>query len=116
MKEINELLEVRIATLEDHINQDGKWINDNFLGYFMKGRITIEEQWLAESRRIIEAQNLTSEDLVKVLEERRAILKSYLADQKNRFNTTDGQEMRGEAVITGHWLEETERLLQTLQK
>lgn len=116
MKEISELLEIRISTLEDHINQDSKWVNDNFLGYFMKGRINIEQKWLEESKRLYEAKNLTADDFVGLLEERRAICKTYLADQKSRFNTTDGQEMRGEAVITGHWLEETERLLQILQK
>lgn len=116
MKAINDILENREEILIDHISKDKKWLGDPFLGFFMKGRIYIEEMWLEETKRFKQSTNLSVEDLIKVLEERRAILKTYNTEQKNRFNTTDGQEMRGRSVITGHWLEETEKLIKILEQ
>lgn len=116
MKAINDVLVSRAESLERHIKEDKGWYDDKFLGYFMRGRVYIEEMWLAETKRFIEAGNLTPDSMLKVLEERRAIIKTYMTEEKTLFNTTDGQEMRGRSVINGHWLEETEKLIKILEQ
>lgn len=111
---IKDILDTRITILNSHIAEDSEWLNDNFLGYFMKGRIYIEEMWLEETKSLYE-KDLPIDALIDILTERRAILKTYTTEQMSRYNTTDGQEMRGRTVITTHWLEETEQLIKMLE-
>ena len=113
MKKTKERLENRARILKEHIKLDNEWINDNFIGQFMVGRIYMEEKWLEETENLLDLEDgkFTVDELIPVLEERRAILKTYITEEKSRFNSTQGQEMRGRCVICQRWLEDTEKML-----
>ena len=111
MKKVKERLENRARILKEHIKLDNEWINDNFIGQFMVGRISMEEQWLKETESLLELEDFTPDSLIPVLEERRAILKTHIVEEKGKFSSTQGQEMRGRCVINQRWLEDTEIML-----
>jgi hypothetical protein len=52
---IIEVLENRKAILKNNIDEDKKRYNDPFLSQHMRGRVSVEENWLAETERLIEA-------------------------------------------------------------
>lgn len=57
------------------------------------------------------------EELIDVLENRRAILKSAIADDTACFNDPFlCQHMRGRVSVEENWLKETERLIEYCQK
>ena len=56
-------------------------------------------------------------DLLEVLENRKAILKGNITDDRARYNDAFiGQHMRGRVAVEERWLEETERLIAILSK
>ncbi len=60
---------------------------------------------------------MDNNSIIEVLENRRAILKGNIAEDRARF--TDPflcQHMRGRVAVEEYWLEETERLIKALQK
>lgn len=54
MKEILEILESREGILVKHIEEDRKLYGDSVLREFYRGRVAIEENWLNETRKLIE--------------------------------------------------------------
>ena len=54
-EELIEVLESREGILVKHIEEDKKLLNDRILAEFYRGRISIEESWLKETRNMIEA-------------------------------------------------------------
>lgn len=60
---------------------------------------------------------MDNDHIIEVLENRRAILKGNITEDRARF--TDPflcQHMRGRVAVEEYWLAETERLIQALQK
>lgn len=60
---------------------------------------------------------MDNNSIIEVLENRRAILKGNITEDRARF--TDPflcQHMRGRVAVEEYWLEETERLIKALQK
>ena len=108
-----ETFEQRAEILKNHIKDDTKWFADPFLGDFMKGRVEIEELWLEECEKLSKG---TTEGLLTTLESRRAMLKTYIAEKKNKYKTIDGQKMRGGVAVLTHWLEETECLIACIER
>lgn len=103
----------RAEIIKGHIRDDSKWFADPFLGDFMKGRVEVEELWLDECQKMAEGM---PEGTLTALESRRAMLKTYIAEKKNRYKTIDGQRMRGGVAVLNHWLEETERLIDLIER
>ena len=112
---IREILERRKTILMDHIELDKRCLNDPFLCQFMEGRVESETAWLEEITKILTSV-LESDAIMKVLQNRRAILRTFIADAKTHFKDTDGQKTRGKTAINTHWLEETETLINLLDK
>ena len=112
---IREILEKRKTILMDHIELDKKCLNDSFLCQFMEGRVESEMAWLEEITRIL-TSILESDGIKNVLENRRAILRTFIADAQSHFKDTDGQKMRGKTAVNTHWLEETEEIIGLLDK
>lgn len=60
---------------------------------------------------------MDNDSLIEVLENRKAILKGNISEDKARYNDPFlGQHMRGRVAVEERWLEETERLIAALQK
>lgn len=114
-KKIYEILANREQILMKHINLDRKSVNDPFLSQFMMGRVEMEESWLDETRKFL-SSSLEPNALIEILQNRKAILKSFISDAKASFRGIEGQKMRGKTAVNGHWLEETEILLNSLEK
>lgn len=112
-KSMNEILASREEILMKHIDLDRKSVNDPFLSQFMMGRVEMEESWLDETRRFLNT-SLEPNAIVKILLNRRDILKSWISDARSRYQGIDGQKMRGKTAIITHWLEETEKLIGSL--
>lgn len=102
----------RAEIIKGHIRDDSKWFADPFLGDFMKGRVEIEEEWLGECQRMAEGM---PEGMLTALESRRAMLKTYITEKRNKFGTIEGQKMRGGVAVLQRWLEETERLIDLIE-
>lgn len=112
---IKGILEKRKIVLIEHIRLDRNCLGDPFLSQFMEGRVEQEESWLEETDKLLTTLFDTKE-LIEILQNRRAILKTLIVDAKSRFNGADGQTMRGKTVVNNHWLEETEDLIGLLDK
>ena len=57
------------------------------------------------------------ETIKELLENRKAILKGYITSDKTLYNDPFlGQHARGKVCIEEKWLEETERLLELIEK
>lgn len=54
-EELIEVLESREGILVKHIAEDKKYFNDRIVGEFYRGRVAIEENWLKETRNLIES-------------------------------------------------------------
>jgi len=60
---------------------------------------------------------MDNKTLTEVLENRKAILKNNITEDKARYSDPFlGQFMRGRVAVEENWLEETERLIAVLQK
>lgn len=60
---------------------------------------------------------MTIESIIEVLENRKAILKGEITEDKQRYGDPFiGQHMRGRVAVEENWLAETERLLHILTK
>lgn len=60
---------------------------------------------------------MTIESIIEVLENRKAILKGEIAEDKQRYGDPFiGQHMRGRVAVEENWLAETERFLHALTK
>ena len=55
LEDLIEVLESREGILVKHIEEDKKVFNDRILGDFYRGRVAIEENWLKETRNMIES-------------------------------------------------------------
>lgn len=114
-KKIYEILANREQILMKHIDLDRKSVNDPFLSQFMMGRVEMEESWIDETRKLL-SSSLETNDIMQILQNRKAILQSFIQEAKPMFNGIDGQKMRGKTAVNGHWLKETETLLNSLEK
>lgn len=54
MRDILEILESREGILKKHIEEDKSWTSDRVNGRFFEGRIVIEQDWLEETRKLLE--------------------------------------------------------------
>ena len=60
---------------------------------------------------------MSNESLLEVLENRKAILKGEIAEDRQRYGDPFiGQHMRGRVAVEENWLAETEKLIQALSK
>lgn len=108
-KNVQEILENRKRILTEHINLDKKCQKDPFLSQFMEGRVESEESWLEETEKLI-SSDFQPKELVEILSNRWAILKTYITDAAG-YQGTDDRKVRGRNAINTHWFEETESLI-----
>jgi len=60
---------------------------------------------------------MSTEKLIEVLENRKAMLKGNITEDKARYaDPFLGQFMRGRVAVEEHWLKETEELIAELEK
>lgn len=60
---------------------------------------------------------MTIESIIETLENRKAMLRGNIAEDKQRYNDPFiGQHMRGRVAVEENWLAETEKLIQALMK
>ena len=60
---------------------------------------------------------MNNETLIDILENRKAGLMGFIAEDKKRFGDPFlGQHMRGRVAVEERWLDETERLIKALRK
>ena len=111
---VKDILEQRKVVLMEHIRLDKNCLNDPFLSQFMEGRVEQEESWLDETEKL--AKVIDPKEMFGILMNRKAILKSFIADARANFRGTEGQTMRGRTAVNTHWLEETETLLNCTNK
>lgn len=114
-KNMSEVLANREEILKKHIELDRRSINDPFLSQFMMGRVEVEESWLNEIERLL-SSDIEPKSIMEILLNRRAILKSDIAESREGFCGIDGQKMRGKTAVSEHWLEETEILINSMDK